>query len=443
MESIKSDSQRPSTAGLFSNLGDFAKRTAIYSASSALSTRFISPLDITGGVITGVVNSAFVTAGQKFTGCTENSFKKVLVTMASLALSTLAVTYGGSALMGRIGIALSREVVVKLAFVSAFGELVKVSVPLIWDRVTAGPALPEGKEDVEKLSDKQIRYIVANFDNYDQMNSEAYNAFNTRVVILELMPKVPASLEDVQKLSSFDVRYIFENYSMFNDIEEEPVLQALHMRFFEKAFPFPEEKTIQSIKDTKEAYPVIDVKIPETVEGVKELKDNQLPWLFASMNQNYKDGEGYRMSSRSLDVQAALYDAFRNSTATGSWHYTPHVNAENIEGISEETIKILFSYFDYSQKGVSNERFICLPMAVKNALNEKFQTIEKGTLHLYYKFPTLEEIPGKDSKIWNTYFTNNPEQWAKVGEKEKAAFNELFLSTGHFLTNSKFLINNQ
>ena len=60
--------------------------------------------------------------------------------MASLALSTLAVTYGGSALMVRIGIALSREVVVKLAFVSAFGELVKVSVPLIWDRVTAGPA---------------------------------------------------------------------------------------------------------------------------------------------------------------------------------------------------------------------------------------------------------------------------------------------------------------
>ena len=434
MEISKSNSQRPSTVGLFSHLGDFAKRAAIYSASSALATRFISPLDAAGAVTTGVINSAFVTAGQKLTSCEEHSFKKVLVTAMSLALSTLTVTYGGSDLMGRIGVALSREVVIKLAFVSAFGELIKVSVPLIWDRLTINPTLPETFEDVENLSDKEIAYIVANFDNFDnygQISFDAYDALEARVDDLGLNPKSPTSPEEVQNLSSFELRYTFESYFTFHNIEddktlEEPVLLALHKRFFEKAFPFPQRKTIDSIKKDKEAYPVIDVKIPETVEGVKALKDNQLAWLFASMNQNRKNGDGYTMSSRSLDVQAALYDVLSHSEATAGQHYIPVPTTENIEGISDETIKALYSYFDNRQEKVSNYKFKCLTMTVKNALNKKFVDIEKDPLYLFYVLPTAQKIPTKTPNIWHLYFKNNPEQWLQVGEHEKAAFNNLF-----------------
>ncbi|MCB1068234.1 MAG: hypothetical protein KDK56_08615, partial [Simkania sp.] len=109
-----------------------------------------------------------------------------------------------------------------------------------------------------------------------------------------------------------------------------------------------------------------------------------------------------------------------------TWHYSPTM--ANIADLSDESAKELHAYYDKIIK-TANSRFICLPMDVKNALNERFTKLTPplASFGTTYKIPDIEDFKKPQvATTWHKYFTNNPEEWAKVDKARQEAFNNLF-----------------
>ena len=295
------------------------------------------------------------------------------------------------------------------------------------------PSMPKTLNEIQQLDFFMAFYIKTQFKSFLGMSSEMRGGFDQKLEEMELLPEVPESVEDIDSLGLFDVIYIFENYREFLSVKhenassrlvivkdmEEPVLRALHLRFFNADLPFPEKRTVKTIKDQGEEFPLIYEKPPQTVEAVEALKENQLSWVFGSMAQNGENSVDYKMSSLTLDVQAALYAAFRDTLPDGL-DFIPHPTVINVTPISPQTAEILC---DYYKEGL--DKFVCLPMDLKTALNEKFDHAQVDSLPMTYD-PKSGRIQDKDAEVWRRYFVNNNNEWFACGPDYRSQFNRYF-----------------
>jgi len=303
------------------------------------------------------------------------------------------------------------------------------------------PKMPTIPERVGNLDLFSAFYLKTHFMDLAEMSVEVRAAFDKRLGEFDLLPQVPENVEDVRSLGFFDVRYIFDNYLAYfkqrlekpSDTDghglviinqlEPPVLHALHLRFYHQDLPFPEDITVDSIENGDNQYPLVVVKLPQTVEDVEGLTLNQLSWLFGSIVQNNEEKPDQQFYSLDLNVQAALYVAFRDNLPEG-WYYFPRPTIENVKEASLETAGILFDYYQHNL-----DRFICFHMELKQAFNEKFVSAEKTPLEQTYDLSQIR-VRDKEADLWLRYFKNNVDAWYQCGPRFRTQFNGYFKEKG-------------
>lgn len=337
---------------------EFGVRTAIYAISGLLGTltRVVTPLSVTSLTLASASNSAAVTYGKEWAESDSTTVKAL-----SLGLSTLALALVGAPLLGRLGFAISSGSVICLAFFNALGELVRFTIPLMWKNQK--PEMPQTKDALDDLSDEEFAFICGHFQDYE-VKPELQQDFETRAVRQNLLTQShPTSKEAVAELSFFQIKWLHENYTQLFTDPEKPIdpdiLKALHHRFYTEDLPFPEGKTVESIETSEDdKYYDIEVTPPLTVEVAKALTNNQLAWLFASLNES-------SFSKLPLDLQAILWKRFAETFADTVDILPIESTAENVKNISDEAVRILHEYY-------SIESFTDIPEAVQVELDDQF-----------------------------------------------------------------------
>jgi len=438
MKRVSSESQRASLKDHFSespakgflpSLGDVAKRSVAYGASCILSGR-LNPVSLTISTFNAIIVSF---AKQRFTSDETSMQKELIVAVASLAASTLIVTAIGVPLVGRMSHAVNTGSILMLGGFNALGEAVLFVVT--W--MSSGPKLPETVDELESLSESNLRYMRTHFDRYKEMSTEVFNAFIDKLDALEdesIFPKDPTTTEEIKELDTFAVFYIFDCYqTMTQDFDKQEthsrdLFEALHMRFYELDLALANEATIQGLnKKSYNEYPSIKFATLPTAEEVKELSANRLAWLFCHIHYSYKD-----FSTYSIDGQIAINKVFSEQFNV-TFYLSPTM--ENIESISEEGVRALHASSSYMHEGVprTQNRFVQLPMALKTAINKKFEALELPTLYTQFRAPEAADIPKQKQNcfLWLDYFTNNLEHWNKLSREQQEAFKLLLESNGY------------
>lgn len=418
---ISSSTQKSSLTNYFPPVKELGIRALTYGATSLLMGR-INPVSLS----ISTFNAITVSFATKFTSEDDKALKKIVITVLSLAAATFVATKAAPALAARAAITITQDFVIKLAFFNMLGEAVLFSIPYLakWN----APKLPESVEALEKLSEKNFLYMRNHFDNYAEMTPEVFAAFVSKLEEMkkeDILPKPPATLEEIQQLDTFAVRYAHTNPDEMKDKIERakdnrPLWEALHLRFYEQDLPLPGEKTIQEIYDEKRSrYFYIKIDPLPTIEEVKAFSVNKLSWLFCHFHYNYGDFSIY-----SINDQIAMNELFDDKFKV-TYYYSP--TQSNIVDLSDENAKTLHAYYTKVIKD-DNSKFICLPMDVKKALNERFSKLPEplSTFGTTYKVPELAEIPNGPARTWQRYFTANPEEWSKVDKERQEAFNKLF-----------------
>jgi len=122
---------------------DFSTRTLAYGAFSILASKLTQSFSIKDGLIISVINSAVVTAGTQLIKTEENSFYNTLVKGMSLAISISVITACKTSLNNRLNLNIPEIASLKgLMFFNILGEVVKVTVPLIYSRQPQEPPVP-------------------------------------------------------------------------------------------------------------------------------------------------------------------------------------------------------------------------------------------------------------------------------------------------------------
>lgn len=447
MENTTVNSQRSSLQTIFSESKELATRAAAYGVSGAFANRLFSSISWGSlGVVTAL-NSGFVTAGQKLAG-DDSLWKQTAATAVALALSSLTIIYGGASLLGRVGLEVSKQAVIQLAFLNAFGEVVKVAIPKLYHALFGPPETPMSADELKNLSRIKFNYLCNHIEEYAPKmpleDSEFFDAFQTRLLHERgtLLPMVPNTLEDVKKLSLLDVIQIHDMYHEIKVIDDlmnpkmrdgsellifKSVMKALHHRFYEANLPFPKDDTVDQIERSKQPFYEVALTLPTSVEEVKALKSNQLSWVYAFMRRNPN-----RFPS-ALRVQAALYarfiEAFKESV------FVPQLSVERLKRLSvvfKEMRETVFDLHNVFRR--RSNAFINQPTEVKTTLNHFFEHMmgHFSRLSAHRKIPEVEAIACQDAQKWSEYFKNNPDQWTRpeMTQAHQSAFIELFDHAG-------------
>ncbi|WP_420421215.1 hypothetical protein [Simkania sp.] len=282
-----SSSQKNSITNYFPPIKELAIRTATYGASSLLMGR-ANPVALT----VSVFNAVTVSFATQFVTEDDQAVKKVIVAMVSLAAATFVATKAIPALAGRAALALTQDVVFKLALFNALGEAILFSVPYIanWD----APKLPAFPKDLDDLSEKNLLHMRHHFENFKAMTPVVFAAFVKKLETLDqedLFPKVPKTVEDIQQLDAFGVRYAHAFPEIMNaqivaleheldfesDTDQKPLWEALYTRFIEQDLLLPlddfdrhSKKTLLHIRFNFEDYRSMDSHTFEDFDGALE-----------------------------------------------------------------------------------------------------------------------------------------------------------------------------
>ncbi|MCB1074293.1 MAG: hypothetical protein KDK59_02035 [Simkania sp.] len=292
--------------------------------------------------------------------------------------------------------------------------------------------LPLRVDDVENLTEKMLRHIHANFQDFTAMDHAAFEELVDELENLDkaLAPKAPATIEDIQKLDAYALRYA----NVFPDSmtakfgktpENNPLYEALHLCFFQHDLPLPNRDTIANINAEKRPYYRIKIDPKPSIEDIEAFSANQLSWLYCHFAT---DGD---FKAYSLEEQVKINALFLKKF--NRYFYYARASTEEIKTLSDSAAKSLFDHFSSHPDGIY--QFIrYFTMAEKEAFNERFKTVEgyKDALHTIYTPLKLLDIQKlKDGSNWYTYFRKNPEQWAKLDKPCQEAFNHVF-TTGTY-----------
>lgn len=284
-------------------------------------------------------------------------------------------------------------------------------------------------DDFDKHTSKTLLHIRDNFEKYTSMDSKTFGSFVKKLETLgqeDIFPKPPKSVEEIEQLDPFAVRYAHafpdemntEISAMKSDTK--PLWEALHTRFFEQDLSLPRGDTIENVIKVNKGYYHIKIDPLPSLEQVQGFSINKLSWLYCQIGVKFEVFATY-----SINDQIALNKIF-DEKFKSTWHYSPTM--ANIADLSDESAKELDAY--YSQIiAKENHRFLCLPMDVKNALNERLTklTLRLASFGTTYKIPDIEDFKKPQvATTWHEYFTNNPAEWAKVDKARQEAFNNLF-----------------
>ncbi|CCB88429.1 hypothetical protein [Simkania negevensis] len=424
MDSVKTDSSaaKSSFTNYFPPIKDVATRAAAYGATSLLLGR-VDPVALS----ISTLNAVTVSFASQFSKEDDKALKKAIIAVISLFATTFIAVKVSPALVGRVAFAFTQDVALKLACFNALGEAVLFSLPYLakWN----APKLPESVEELEKLTEKNFLYMRNHFEDYAAMSADVFTAFVTKLEEMkkeDILPKPPKSLEEIQQLDVFSVHFAHAFPDKMNTeisamkSDTKPLWEALHTRFFEQDLSLPRGDTIENVIKVNKGYYHIKIDPLPSLEQVQGFSINKLSWLYCQIGVKFEVFATY-----SINDQIALNKIF-DEKFKSTWHYSPTM--ANIADLSDESAKELHAYYDKIIK-TANSRFICLPMDVKNALNERFTKLTPplASFGTTYKIPDIEDFKKPQvATTWHKYFTNNPEEWAKVDKARQEAFNNLF-----------------
>ena len=183
---------------------DFSMRTLAYGAFSILASKLTKAFSIKDGLMISVFNSATVTAGLQLSKPEENSFEKVLITAASLVLSTFIVTSCKTSLKNRLHLNLSHEAPLNLMFFCVFGELAKVSIT-VYNRQLQEPPIPSldslslGLQEAIKSTPKFDQYRVSPLARVTDLTVRPANLFFGALGLPTTMPGSGTLFKFLQK----------------------------------------------------------------------------------------------------------------------------------------------------------------------------------------------------------------------------------------------------
>ncbi|WP_420421213.1 hypothetical protein [Simkania sp.] len=262
-------------------------------------------------------------------------------------------------------------------------------------------------------------------------DNKSINLGNFKNFVLHLkehnisMPTPPKTIDEIQQLDSFGVRYAHTfpeemNAEIMKTEEWQSLLEVLNTRFYEEDLPLPNEDTIQKIRENKSGYYAIKIDSLPTFEEVQAFSINKLSWLYCQIG-----GQFGVFATYSINDQMELNKIFKEKFES-TWHYSPTM--ANIADLSDENAKELHAYFQRIQAKKEGHRFLCLPMDVKNALNERFTKLAEplAPFGTTADIPELAKIKEQQASTWHNYLTNNFEEWAKVNKDRQVEFNNLF-----------------
>ncbi|WP_420421214.1 hypothetical protein [Simkania sp.] len=415
-----SSTQKSSFTSYFPTVKELAIRTATYGATSLLLGR-VDPVALS----LSTFNAVTVSFASQFTKNEDKALKKAIIAMVSLAATTfVAMNAAPASLVGRAALVI-QDFALKLALYNALGEAVLFSLPYLakWN----APKLPESVEELDKLNEKNFLYMRHHFEDFTAMTTDVFTAFVTKLDEMkkeDILPKPPKTVEEIQQLDAFTVRYAHAfpdkmNTEIKEAEDQKPFWEALHTRFYEQDLPLPRGETIQSFNPKENGYFYIKIDRLPTLEEVQAFSINQLSWLYCQIGIQFEVFATY-----SINDQMELNKLFQEKFESTFHHYP---TMANITDLSDENAKELHAYF---QRILPNEghRFLCLPLDVKTALNERFTKLAEPltAFGMTAKIPELDKIEKLGPRNWHLYFTNNPEEWKKVDKDRQLEFNKLF-----------------
>ena len=275
------------------------KRPAVYGAASLLTGR-INPVFISTSIFNGFVVSLGEKLGENLCCPKADVVKKLVIAVVSLAVSTLFVTVAFTPLLGRVGFAITRGVVIKLACFNVFGEAVLFALPIL-EKVIKGfkiddkenkiddkenkipftpPFLPKSTVDVTSLKERDLNYIRSHFENYAEMSTSVFEKFCEEMQNLDSynnsMNKNELTNEDqIRKLDIFTVHRIFHANKDSNILlEDENLEKELNLRFYNANLPCPKGKIVIDLSS---------LKLPQTNDNLTKLSINKLTWIHAAL----------------------------------------------------------------------------------------------------------------------------------------------------------------
>ena len=268
---------------------DFTMRTFTYGIlGAAFSGHYLEGLHVRDGAIFSCINSGAVQLGHSIVTTDKSPYQKLLITAASLAVSTLLLNIASGTLLGRVGLQLPLKNAVQLAFVNLLGETITIAVPKICDAIQK--------------------------------------------------PEFPQKESDVKTLSESGVKYLQKHYATCKDKLEDETLAPLHARFYALDLPIPENQTYSEF-----TVEITELPLPQTAKEVEALTKNKLSWLGVSM---LKYG-GF--SKLDFPVQVAFENALATQIGL-SPALTPKTN-EDINEASEKTVRNLHSLYTKNGHG--------------------------------------------------------------------------------------------
>lgn len=220
----------------------------------------VFPVPFKDGMIVSALNSAVTSVAQRLTGFDSNSFPRILVTAATLALTYFGLTSSYAApLLGRVGIEMSNQAFMYLAGLNLIAD--------VFSMVVFGKSAEEpDTKKVKKLTEEQVKEHFAKLDEQvekKEVTESFAEALQARFVEMNLYV-APKTAEEADALAKHVVAYIFNHLGDFK--VEEAAVKALTKRF-----------------EDQELLP----KAPADEESVKALTDAQVFYIFANL-ANFK-----------------------------------------------------------------------------------------------------------------------------------------------------------
>jgi len=322
MEKINPKSNQPS---YLDQLVDLASHSVVGASAGALASKVLVPLAVQQGAIVGAAVGTATAVVQKallyVSGQEENTISKGLIAAVSLAGLFFAATHPAAApLLGRVGLELSKDTILKLCISSFVGE---VALGLLKD--TLG-STETAEKQVAKLSDEEIKDIFAKFEELttakDGKDAQIPAAFIPAFVArfdkqaLYVSPKTEKEMTDAPE---HVVRFFFANAAT------KPVEDAAVAKFEERvvALKLPAEQ-------------------PKDKEAVDKMSDTQVYWAFThyaafttGMDKDAKTALDARIAdAKHVAVPAKKEDATAMNVFQLAYALTNY--AEFTKGMTEE-----------------------------------------------------------------------------------------------------------